>query len=190
MHEAVVASTTDAAANGHRIRLEGARLQLMAGPSMGLEHGVRTRCSNSHLGQKDGRRRVAMMNTVLVCDGSTVYSKPPEAYALHLAETTSMTPGFQEVVAGDATRNGGNLNRRSAVTSTDESGVKDESPKTKTPRLEVQKSGTAGTDGSLRGERRSTSTHRCGLEMEGQRYEKAHRSGTTTPCQRKRFVGA
>ncbi|KAH7984078.1 hypothetical protein HPB52_016906 [Rhipicephalus sanguineus] len=90
------------------------------------------------------RRHIATSNTRRVCDCSAVNSEPSEAYTLHLSEKTTNTPGLQEVVPDDVNRINGNPKGRSAVTATDDTGVKHELPKTKTPRLEVQESGTTG----------------------------------------------
>ncbi|KAL1432511.1 hypothetical protein MTO96_013266 [Rhipicephalus appendiculatus] len=58
MHDAVVASPNAVVYRLRTCIVERGRY-LMAGPSMGLEHGVRTRYSKSHLGQKDGCREAS-----------------------------------------------------------------------------------------------------------------------------------
>ncbi|KAH7983843.1 hypothetical protein HPB52_014714 [Rhipicephalus sanguineus] len=90
------------------------------------------------------RRQVTTMNARRrVCNGAAVNSASPEAYARHLSRKTATKASVvQEVVPGDATRTGGSFKRRSAVASSDDVGIKDEPPKAKTPRLEVQESGT------------------------------------------------
>ncbi|KAL1432517.1 hypothetical protein MTO96_013272 [Rhipicephalus appendiculatus] len=225
VHEAVVASTTDAAANRHRGRQCRFRHQMdettpstksmppfrptcrynhCCLPSPGddgmfleehrrLYDGAREHDFTSWLGPLwvscavfelafrntiSGRkkavvrcRRVATSNTRRVCGGFAVNSEPPEAYAQHLSEKTMSTPGLQEVVPGYATRIRGNLKRRSAATSTDDSGVENESPKI---RLEVW---NGWSDGRLRAERRVISARSRGPQK-GNRYWKAHASKT------------
>ncbi|KAL1432515.1 hypothetical protein MTO96_013270 [Rhipicephalus appendiculatus] len=90
------------------------------------------------------RRRIATANTRQVCDGSAVNSEPPEA-------TLYIRPRRQRITldsrwSSPMTRPEmeGTSRGEVPVTSTDDAGVKDESPKTKAPRLEVQESRTAG----------------------------------------------
>ncbi|KAH7982726.1 hypothetical protein HPB52_006864 [Rhipicephalus sanguineus] len=145
--EAVVASTQDAAMNRRPNCLEdhgtASFLDLQWPLSKGLEPAVRKTILDRKLAV--GRpRRVAASNTWLVCDGPAVKSVPADADALLLSETTTKTSALQEFTPGKAKRTGGSLKRRSAPKSTDDVGIKDESPKTKTPRLEVRGSGTVG----------------------------------------------
>ncbi|KAL1432454.1 hypothetical protein MTO96_013212 [Rhipicephalus appendiculatus] len=108
MHDAVVASTTDAAANRHRTCLEErdctSWLDLQWFSSSAFQPAVRKTISGWQMAVVK-HRRVATTNTQRVCDGSAVNSEPPESYALHLSE--KKTPGLQEVVLGDSPRIGG-----------------------------------------------------------------------------------
>ncbi|KAL1432408.1 hypothetical protein MTO96_013167 [Rhipicephalus appendiculatus] len=147
MHEAFVTLTTDAAAKPHRGCLEDRDytpwLDLQWFSSSAFQPAVRKTILCRKMAVVS-HRRVATTNTRRVSDGSAVNSEPPEAYALHLSQKTTNTPGLQEVVPGHTSRTGGSLKRRSAVTYTDGTGVKDESSTAKTPLLEVQESRTTG----------------------------------------------
>ncbi|KAL3190903.1 hypothetical protein MRX96_019149 [Rhipicephalus microplus] len=61
-----------------------------------------------------------MSNIRLVSDSSTVNSEPPKAYALHLSEKTTYTPGFQDGVPCHTTKTRGSLKMQSAVTAPDD----------------------------------------------------------------------
>ncbi|KAL1437336.1 hypothetical protein MTO96_001397 [Rhipicephalus appendiculatus] len=148
-HEAVVASTTDVASKRHYGCLEDYDHASLLGPhwisSMWYEPAICKTISNIKVAVVRRRRHVATTNTRRrVFDGAAVNPEPPEVYARHLSrKKATKTSGVQEAVPGDATRTGGSLKRRSAVACIDDVGIKDESTKPKTPRLEVQDSRTA-----------------------------------------------
>ncbi|KAH7940318.1 hypothetical protein HPB52_023032 [Rhipicephalus sanguineus] len=147
-HEAVVASTSDVAAKRHRGCLEHNDRTSWLGPqwasSTGFQPAARKTIADRKVAVARRRRHVAATNTRRLHDGAALSSRPLGANAQHFSEkTTKKASGVQEVVPGDVQRTGGNK-RRSEVTCTEDVGIKDQTPKTKTPRLEVRKSATAG----------------------------------------------
>ncbi|KAL1437339.1 hypothetical protein MTO96_001400 [Rhipicephalus appendiculatus] len=147
-HEAVVASTTDLASKRHHGCLEDYDHASWLGPqwisSTGFQPTVRKTISNRKVAVVRRRRHVSTTNTRRrVFDGTAVNTEPPKAYERHLSRKTATKPSrILEVVSGDATRTAGSLKRPSVVASTDDVGINDERTKPKTPRLEVQDSGT------------------------------------------------
>ncbi|KAH7983898.1 hypothetical protein HPB52_015128 [Rhipicephalus sanguineus] len=146
-HEAVVASTLEAATKRHRGCLEDHNRASWLGSrcvsNTGFETAVRKTLSGRIVAVLR-RRRVATTNTRRVCNGSVV--KPWEGDALLLSEAITMSSELQEFIPGDVTITEENLQMRSAATSTSDVNIENVSLKTKTLRRQVQEQepGAAG----------------------------------------------
>ncbi|KAH8018357.1 hypothetical protein HPB51_003527 [Rhipicephalus microplus] len=146
--EAVVASTADAAARRHRGFLERQDCfniwrTSWRGPqwvsSTGTEHANHENVTDMKVAVARRLRYVATTNTWCLLDQAAVNWERLKAFATYFPEktTTKKTCELPKAISSDTLRTGANT-RHCAVTPACDVGIKQETPKPKTPRLELE----------------------------------------------------
>lgn len=137
--EAIVTSTADAAATCHRQDGLNTWRTSWRGPqwvsSTGTEHATLENVADTQVAVARRRRHVATLNTWRLSDVAAVNSEGLDAFTTYISEKTATkkTPELQKVTSSDTMRT-----RNHEVAPAGDVGLKEETPKPKTPRLELE----------------------------------------------------